>query len=79
MTPMGIAEPVLATAPVDALEVAPVDAGDAEVALLPPAELQAVAVTSMTAAAAPMKYLLLRMLFPGFVARASAGKVTPVW
>ena len=50
------------------VEVAPVDVGDVEVALLPPAELQAVAVTSMTAAAAPMKYLLLRMLFPGFVA-----------
>jgi hypothetical protein len=65
---MGIVEPLLPTSPVDALEVAPVDAGDVGVALLPPAELQAVAVTSMTAAAAPMKYLLLRMLFPGFVA-----------
>ena len=79
MTPMGIVEPVLATLPVDALEVAPVDAGDVEVALLPPAELQAVAVTSMTAAAAPMKYLLLRMLFLVSSPRASAGKVTPVW
>jgi hypothetical protein len=65
---MGIVEPPPAAAPVEAASVdaAPVDALD--VALLPPAELQAVAVTSMTAAAAPMKYLLLRMLFPGFVA-----------
>jgi hypothetical protein len=58
---MGIVEPLLATppdaAPVDPLDVAP-----------PPPELQAMAVSSMTAAAAPLKYLLLRMLFPGFVA-----------
>jgi hypothetical protein len=51
-------EAPLAAAPVDA----PVDA--LAVALLPPPELQAVAVVaSMTAAAAPMTYLLLRMLF----------------
>jgi hypothetical protein len=58
MIPMGIVEPV------DALDVAP----------LPPPELQAVAVISMTAAAAPMKYLLLRMLFLVSSPRASAGK-----
>ena len=62
MIPMGIVEPPLAASP----DAAPVDALD--VAPLPPAELQAVAVNSMAAAAAPMKYLLLRMLFPGFVA-----------
>jgi hypothetical protein len=53
MIPIGIVAPPLAAAPVDALEVAPVDALDVE--LLLPAELQAVAVKSMTVAAAPMK------------------------
>jgi hypothetical protein len=47
------------------------------VALLP-LELQAAAVTSKTAAAAPIKYLFLRMSFPNFVAPpTSAGSVDP--
>jgi hypothetical protein len=75
MIPIGIVEPLLA-APVLLAALAALAALVlllaalvllAELVLLL-AELHAVAVTSTTAAAAPMKYPLLRMSFPNFVA-----------
>ena len=82
MIPIGIVEPLLAApvlllaAPVLLLAALVLLAALAALVLLL-AELQAVAVSSTTAAATPMKYLLLRMSFPNFVAPGIGRKAEP--